>query len=61
MSHSDVCHAGCSVNPGRAELERNHGTPAEFALAVVNALGEISLAEAQNAIAQYEREWSEAG
>jgi hypothetical protein len=60
MSHQGVCRAGCSEKPTRAELKRNHGTPAEFARAVWNAVGEISVAEAQAGIERYEREWCEA-
>lgn len=43
------------------QMQADHGTPAEFAKAVWNALGEISVAEAQAAIEKYEREWHEAG
>ena len=42
MSHKDFCHAGCSDNPTRGELLKNHGRPIDFANAVWNALGEIS-------------------
>jgi hypothetical protein len=42
------------------ELREKHGTPAEFARAVWGALGEVSVAEAEAAIAKYEQEWSEA-
>jgi hypothetical protein len=41
-------------------LRLAHGTPAEFARAVWAAIGEISVAEAQAAIAKYEQEWREA-
>jgi hypothetical protein len=61
MSHADVCRAGCSANPTREELRRNHGSPAEFAKAVWNALDMITVAEAQAGIERYEREWLEAG
>ncbi len=42
------------------ELYEKHGTPAEFARAVYAAIGEISVAEAEAAIAKYEQEWTEA-
>ncbi len=42
------------------ELYKKHGTPAEFARAVYSAIGEISVAEAEAAIAKYEKEWDEA-
>lgn len=58
--HSESCAAGCSAVPSRRELSLNHGTPTEFAKAVWNALGEISVAEAQEAINRYEHEWREA-
>ena len=58
--HHEVCRAGCGSAPTREELRRNHGTPAEFANAVWNAVGEISVAEARSAIEGYEREWLEA-
>lgn len=60
MRHRDICHAGCSENPTREELRRNHGTPAEFAKAVWNAVGEISVMEAQAGILRYECEWLQA-
>ena len=42
-------------------LKIKHGTPAQFAKGVHSALGEISLFEAQRAIAKYEEEWQAAG
>lgn len=42
-------------------LQKKHGTPDEFAKAVMQALGEISLSEALNAISIYKREWEIAG
>ena len=44
----------------RQQLQAKHGTPAEFKRAVLNAVGEISLSEAENAIRLYEREWNAA-
>lgn len=46
--------------PTKAELEAMHGTPIQFARACYRAIGEISVDEAQAAIAKYEREWSAA-
>ena len=44
----------------REELRQRHGTPSEFRVAVLAAIGEISLTEAENAIRLYEREWAAA-
>ncbi len=44
----------------REELQARHGTPAQFRVAVMAAVGEISLAEAESAIRLYEREWNAA-
>lgn len=41
-------------------LQREHGTPKEFATAVVAAIGEISVLEAQLAIRKYRDEWEAA-
>ena len=60
MSHKDFCHAGCSDSPTRGELLKNHGRPIDFANAVWNALGEISVDEARIAISRYEAEWRSA-
>jgi len=43
------------------ELKRKHGTPEQFEAAVWNALGEISITEARDAIYKYEKEWVAAG
>jgi len=42
-------------------LKKKHGTPREFSKGVYAALGEVSLFEAQRAIAKYEQEWRDAG
>lgn len=42
-------------------LKKKHGTPHQFSKGVYAALGEVSLFEAERAIADYEREWLEAG
>jgi hypothetical protein len=39
-------------------LAKKHGTPNEFARAVMSALGEVSLPEATRAIEKYCREWT---
>jgi hypothetical protein len=46
-----------ATTPGQRALKKKHGTPAEFAQACVNAIGEISCLEAHTAIAKYKREW----
>lgn len=46
-------------NERQKELQRKHGTPYDFAKAVVNCIGEISLLEAQSAAEKYLREWNE--
>lgn len=61
MSHRDGCAADCGLTPTREELRRNHGTPEEFTDAIINAIGEISVAEAQQAIALYRATWARAG
>jgi len=45
----------------QARLKKKRGTPKEFADAVFNAVGEISIAEARTAIDKYNAEWFEAG
>lgn len=42
-------------------LKALHGTPIEFALACINAIGDISGAEARRAIVKYNDEWEAAG
>lgn len=43
------------------ELKAKHGTPAEFARAVYAAVpGDISMDEARDAVAAYNRQWDEA-
>lgn len=49
------------VTDAQRRLLRKHGTPKQFAEAVFNALGEVSLAEARTAVEAYCKEWSEAG
>jgi len=49
------------VNAAQRKLKELHGTPAEFEAAVMRALGEISVAEANDAIARYDYEWKQAG
>lgn len=45
---------------GQRVLQKKHGTPRAFARAVVNAIGEISVLEAQLAIRKYRDEWQAA-
>lgn len=49
------------MTPKQQRLKKKHGTPKQFSKGVHAALGEISLFEAQRAIANYEKEWQEAG
>lgn len=49
------------MTPQQLELKRKHGTVEEFTDAVINAIGEISVMEAQAAIVKYRQEWREAG
>lgn len=49
------------MTPQQLELKRAHGTVEEFTDAVINAIGEISVAEAQQAIASYRAQWAAAG
>lgn len=59
--HASSCCAGCSPQPTQAELERNHGTPAEFEKAVRNAWDICTPLEIETAIRKYQWEWSAAG
>lgn len=56
-AHGDVCsfEPACQT---REEMRQRHGTPQAFANAVWSALGEISLAEALDAIDRYKREFA---
>lgn len=47
--------------PAQTRLREKHGSPREFAAACMNALGEISIDEANEAISKYNAEWLEAG
>lgn len=49
-----------AITPGQVALEAKHGTPLSFAQAVIQCVGEISVAQAQAVIQKYEREWREA-
>ena len=54
------CRMGECTHVTRAEKQRAHGTPQEFRRAVIAAIGEISVDEANAAIDRYEREWEAA-
>lgn len=43
--------------PGQRELQAKHGTPKAFAEACIQAVGEISPAEARGAVSRYLEEW----
>lgn len=49
-----------ATTAGQRALQKKHGTPRVFARAVVNAIGEISILEAQLAIRKYRDEWQAA-
>lgn len=49
-----------ATTAGQRALQKEHGTPRAFARAVVNAIGEISILEAQLAIRKYRDEWEAA-
>ena len=49
------------MTPAQQALQEAHGTVEEFTDAIINAIGEISVAEAQRAIAEYRQRWSDAG
>lgn len=49
------------VTAAQARLAKKHGTPEQFEVAVMNAIGEwISPAEAHSAIVKYRCEWAAA-
>lgn len=50
-----------ATNVSQMTLKQLHGSPRAFAQACVNAIGEISVLEAHQAIAKYKEEWDEAG
>jgi hypothetical protein len=47
-----------ATTPGQWALQKQHGTPKVFARACVQAIGEISPAEAEVAINKYREEWA---
>lgn len=50
------------LTPDQQELERKHGTPAQFAAACYKAVPSfISMDEARQAINKYNRDWNQAG
>lgn len=50
-----------TLTPKQKELKKAHGTVNEFTDAIINAIGEISVVEAQKAIADYREQWNNAG
>src|SRR5947209_191245 len=48
------------MSPKQQELKDKHGTPQEFAEAVLKTLGECSWAECQAAVNKYQQEWDDA-
>ena len=49
-----------SQNEAQEKLMRQHGSPYEFGKGCVEAIGEISILEAQQAAEKYLREWRSA-
>lgn len=60
--HADVIASmpNEATTAGQRALKKKHGTPRAFARAVVNAIGEISVLEANVAIRKYRDEWEAA-
>lgn len=60
--HADVIAAmpTKAQTAGQRILQRKHGTPRLFARAAVNAIGEVSVLEANVAIRKYLHEWQAA-
>lgn len=54
--------AKCSggFTKGQLELIKKHGLPSEFAVACYEAVGEISMDEAREAVEKYNKEFKEA-
>lgn len=50
-----------TLTTAQQQLEKKHGTPEQFSCAVMNAIGEISMGEAEQAIEKYNAEWYAAG
>lgn len=46
-----------ATTAGQRALQKKHGTPRAFAIGVINAIGEISVLEANIAIRKYRDEW----
>jgi hypothetical protein len=50
-----------SLTPAQEKLRAAHGTPLEFAKALILAIGDVSKTEALDALNRYEEEWRLAG
>lgn len=48
------------MSPEQQRMAAAHGTPAQFTRAVLDAIGEISVDEAIQAIEKYQQEWRNA-
>lgn len=59
--HEHPHNEPCQFTDAQKELLRKHGNPQAFEWAIINAIGEISIADAQNAIEKYRRQWDEVG
>lgn len=49
------------LTPAQEKLQAAHGTPLEFAKALILAIGDVSKTEALDALNRYEEEWLSAG
>lgn len=50
-----------TLTPAQEKLRCAHGTPLEFAKALILAIGDVSKTEALDALNRYEEEWLSAG
>lgn len=60
MARLEYITASGALTPGQQSLKEAHGTLEEFTDACINAIGEISVAEARRGIAEYHKKWREA-
>ena len=49
------------MTKAQKKLKKYYGTPEEFGQTLIQALGEISVFEAQQALRRYEKKWKKAG
>jgi hypothetical protein len=63
VKHSNLQHIQMAgLTRKQRKLAKRHGTPAEFAVAVYQAVpGDLSMDEARRSIDKYNLQWKEAG